>query len=100
MKQQQYARYEKGLTVPSIDVLAEICRVHACSADRLLGLDGNPPIPSIDASNGGAVAIGHGAKSSVRVVRADRNAVDCRKCPYKKAVDALQRQGFTIPGVS
>lgn len=38
MKQQQYARYEKGLTVPSIDVLAEICRVHACSADWLLGL--------------------------------------------------------------
>lgn len=47
-----------------------------------------------------AVAIGHGAKSSARVVRADRNAADCRKCPYKKAVDALQRQGFTIPGVA
>lgn len=46
-----------------------------------------------------AVAIGHGAKSSVHVVRADRSATDCGKCPYKKAVDALQRQGFTIPGV-
>lgn len=38
MKQQQYARYENGITVPSIDILATICRVHACSANWLLGL--------------------------------------------------------------
>jgi len=38
MKQQQYARYEKGTTVPGADILATICRVHAVSADWLLGL--------------------------------------------------------------
>ena len=38
MKQQQYARYEKGVTVPGADILATICRVHAVSADWLLGL--------------------------------------------------------------
>ena len=38
MKQQQYARYENGVTVPSIEVLTTICRVNACSANWLLGL--------------------------------------------------------------
>ena len=38
MKYQQWARYEKGDVVPGADVLANICRVHAVSADWLLGL--------------------------------------------------------------
>ena len=42
MKQQQYARYEKGVTVPGADILANICRIHAVSADWLLGLEQIP----------------------------------------------------------
>ena len=38
MKYQQWARYEKGVVAPGADILAEICRVHAVSADWLLGL--------------------------------------------------------------
>ena len=34
----QYAKYESGSNAPSIDVLERICRVHACSANWLLGL--------------------------------------------------------------
>lgn len=34
----QYFKYESGKNAPSVDVLANICRVHACSADWLLGL--------------------------------------------------------------
>lgn len=34
----QYAKYESSKNAPSIDVLATICRTHACSADWLLGL--------------------------------------------------------------
>lgn len=41
MKYQQWARYEKGEVVPGADVLANICRVHAVSADWLLGLSDN-----------------------------------------------------------
>lgn len=44
MKYQQWARYEKGEVVPGADVLANICRVHACSADWLLGLSDNTTI--------------------------------------------------------
>ncbi|MBQ9431359.1 MAG: helix-turn-helix transcriptional regulator [Kiritimatiellae bacterium] len=35
----QYAKYESGVNSPSVDVLAKICRVHACSADWLLGIE-------------------------------------------------------------
>lgn len=38
MKYQQWARYEKGTVAPGADILANICRVHAVSADWLLGL--------------------------------------------------------------
>jgi len=38
MKQPQWARYESGASSPSSEMLATICRVHACSADWLLGL--------------------------------------------------------------
>ena len=56
MKQPQWARYESGASLPSIDILATICRTHACSADWLLGLtDGRdsttmmkPPTPTVN----------------------------------------------------
>ena len=38
MKYQQWARYEKGVVAPGADILANICRTHAVSADWLLGL--------------------------------------------------------------
>ncbi len=55
MKYQQWARYEKGIVAPGADILANICRVHAVSADWLLGLSdergtsaAKPPPQSID----------------------------------------------------
>ena len=36
--QQAWARYEKGIVAPNAETLYNICRVHACSADWLLGL--------------------------------------------------------------
>ncbi len=55
MKYQQWARYEKGVVAPGADILAEICRVHAVSADWLLGLSDvrgksvtKPPAPTVN----------------------------------------------------
>ncbi len=55
MKYQQWSRYEKGEVAPGADILANICRIHAVSADWLLGLtDGReptnarPPTPTIN----------------------------------------------------
>lgn len=38
VKQQNWARWESGVVSPSADMIIEICRAHACSADWLLGL--------------------------------------------------------------
>ena len=85
MKYQQYARYEKGENSPSADILANICRIHAVSADWLLGLSGNSS-PNI---------VTHGSNSPV--VTGFNNSVtlgegrQCSKCPYKKKLKALEK---------
>lgn len=55
MKYQQWARYEKGIVAPGADILANICRTHAVSADWLLGLNDDrsaptakPPPPAVN----------------------------------------------------
>ena len=68
MKYQQWARYEKGDVVPSAEVIANICRVHACSADWLLGLK--------DSATSAAMAV-------------PGSAPVCSKCPFKKKLARL-----------
>ena len=80
--QQAWARYEKGLVAPNAETLYNICSVHACSADWLLGLTDtqrNSPQTVNAPNNKGAIAIGGG------------NAVsrDCMECPLLK--DHLKR---------
>ena len=75
MKQQQYARYENGVTVPSIDILATICRAHACSADWLLGLP----------SRGGSAGGGENAPGARHQAQGTRHQApttppDCSRC--------------------
>jgi transcriptional regulator with XRE-family HTH domain len=38
IKQQQYARYEKGINIMPITYLPELCRILDVSADYLIGL--------------------------------------------------------------
>jgi transcriptional regulator with XRE-family HTH domain len=38
IKQQQYARYEKGINVMPITYLAELCKILDVSADYIIGL--------------------------------------------------------------
>ena len=76
MRQQQYARYENGVTIPGVDVLERICRVHDCSADWLLGLERRSASVTVNGS-GNVVAAGTGAKAAKTVCK------DCAKCPHK-----------------
>ena len=39
MKQQQYARYEKGINIMPVTHLPKICKFLGVSADYILGLD-------------------------------------------------------------
>ncbi|MBQ1575599.1 MAG: helix-turn-helix transcriptional regulator, partial [Oscillospiraceae bacterium] len=51
----QWIKYETGASTPGAQILAAICRTHACSADWLLGLKEHSGV-SINASDGAAVA--------------------------------------------
>ena len=99
MKYQQYARYEKGDNAPSIDVLSVIFRVHACSADWLLGLKDHHGSVAVNAADGAAVAIGTGAKASAGAAKKAAPAADCRKCPYKSWGEKFRKAGGIIPGI-
>ena len=90
----QWIKYENGETAPGAEILANICRVHACSADWLLGLKDSSAL-SVRAGDGAAVAIGANARASA----AAKSAADCRTCPYKKWGEKLRKQGLVIPGV-
>lgn len=45
IKQQQYARYEKGINVMPVTHLSKICEYLDVSADYILGLRENMPYP-------------------------------------------------------
>ena len=95
----QYAKYESGKNAPSIDVLAAICRIHACSADWLLGLKDHGGSVSVNAGSGAAVAIGTGAKASSTATKKAEPTADCGKCPYKSWGEKFRKAGGIIPGI-
>ena len=85
IKQQQYARYENGITVPGADILANICRIHAASSDWLLGLD----------RQSGKTAIASG-KNSIAVCGNNQIVVAgespaCARCQYLKKLKKLEK---------
>lgn len=86
---QQWIKYETGQSAPGADMLAHICRVHACSADWLLGLErGGSAATTVTAGAGAAVAIGAHAQAAVRGgSAAPGDAPICAMCPYKESVD-------------
>ena len=93
IKWNAWARYEAGGSLPGADILARICRVHACSADWLLGLrDSAPPRePSIKTGANSAVAVGANARATVRTAAAPPGALPaCAKCPYKKKLKQFE----------
>ena len=94
----QYAKYESGANSPSIDVLSRICRVHACSADWLLGLkeerEGGAGA-RVRATGGSSVAIGSGSRATVNGAQplnpSAHQPPSCARCPYKKKLLKLEK---------
>lgn len=84
IKYQAWARYESGEVAPGAEILANICRAHAVSADWLLGIErgGNTVI----ASGKNSVAIS-GHNNSVGL----GESAACSKCPYKKKLMKLEK---------
>ena len=95
----QYAKYESGVNSPSVEVLSNICRVHACSADWLLGID--RASSSVDERESvGAESRGSGAvmpASGCRDSRQSRSPQvpgelpQCARCPHRKLADKMRK---------
>ncbi|MBR2920310.1 MAG: helix-turn-helix transcriptional regulator [Kiritimatiellae bacterium] len=90
MARPQWIRYENGTSIPGADILEKICRVHACSADWLLGLKDNAP--TVSAGPGAAVAIGSHAKatSNSKLSTPASLTPNCTKCPHLKKLKKLE----------
>ena len=84
----QYAKYESGANSPSVEVLERICRVHACSADWLLGL--NDKSPTVMAGAGAAVAVGANARATTNTIATSGESHVCKKCPHLKKLKKLE----------
>ena len=93
---QQWAKYERGESAPGSELLAKICRVHACSADWLLGIDRGTSAAVVVNGSGNAVANGAHARASVMLGNAGETPI-CKKCKYLKAIKKLQKAGLQLP---
>ena len=84
IKYNAWARYEAGGSTPGGDIIANICRVHRCSADWLLGLsDKSSPYITTHGNNSPVVT---GSHNSVTLGESRQ----CDKCPYKKKFKAIE----------
>jgi transcriptional regulator with XRE-family HTH domain len=89
IKYNAWARYEAGGALPGAEIIERICRVHACSADWLLGLKDNAA-PTVTAGAGAAVAIGSHAKATSKLSTPNSPTPNCTKCPHLKKLKKLE----------
>jgi transcriptional regulator with XRE-family HTH domain len=86
---QQWIKYETGQSAPGAEMLATICRVHACSADWLLGIERGTPAAVVVGNNN---AVGTGARVSIRGESAAAGEMPaCAKCSIKKRLAQIQK---------
>lgn len=82
VKQQNWARWESGVVTPSAEMIATICRVHACSADWLLGLRERGEAAGQLTTPNSQLATTPTAPGSLP---------QCAKCPMKKRLEKLEK---------
>lgn len=90
IKYSAWARYEGGDVLPGAEIITKICRVHACSADWLLGLDDRGKSAAVTV-NGNNNAVGANARVTIRgTSSAPGEMPACSKCPYKKRLERIE----------
>lgn len=87
IKWNAWARYEADGAAPGAEMLAKICRVHACSADWLLGLRASASLR--EKKTAAQTAAESAAPGSLPA---------CAKCPFKEKVKAFEALARKPPG--
>ncbi len=84
VKQQNWARWESGVVTPSAEMIATICRVHACSSDWLLGLrDAGSETPKLPAAKA--------TSPSPAAPTAPGSLPQCAKCEHRKLAEKMRK---------
>ena len=90
IKWNAWARYEAGGAIPGGEIITRICRVHACSADWLLGLkESGSAAVKVSNSPGAVVANGRNARASV--------GPNCEQCPFKMLAMEFKDRAAKLP---
>ena len=90
IKWNAWARYEAGGAIPGGEIITRICRVHACSADWLLGLkESGSDAVKVSNSPGAAIANGRNARASV--------GPNCEQCPFKMLAMEFKDRAAKLP---
>lgn len=90
IKWNAWARYEAGGAIPGGEIITRICRVHACSADWLLGLkESGADAVKVSNSPGAAIANGRNARASV--------GPNCEQCPFKMLAMEFKDRAAKLP---
>ena len=90
IKWNAWARYEAGGAIPGGEIITRICRVHACSADWLLGLkESGSAAVKVSNSPGAAIANGRNARASV--------GPNCEQCPFKMLAMEFKDRAAKLP---
>ncbi len=84
VKQQNWARWENDVVTPSAEMIAKICRVHACSADWLLGLKGEGEERGVER------ALPAGERCPSCESSQPGSLPQCAKCEYKAKVKKFE----------
>ena len=90
IKWNAWARYKAGGAIPGGEIITRICRVHACSADWLLGLkESGSDAVKVSNSPGAAIANGRNARASV--------GPNCEQCPFKMLAMEFKDRAAKLP---
>ena len=90
IKWNAWARYEAGGAIPGGEIITRICRVHACSADWLLGLkESGSDAVKVSNSPGAAIANGRNARASV--------GPNCEQCLFKMLAMEFKDRAAKLP---
>ena len=90
IKWNAWARYEAGGAIPGGEIITRICRVHACSADWLLGLkESGSDAVKVSNSPAAAIANGRNARASV--------GPNCEQCPFKLLAMEFKDRAAKLP---
>ena len=89
--QPAWTLYETGKRFPKLDEFLEICNLLNTTPNELLGVSPSNEHAVVNAGDGSAVSFGGNASVVNGAPSAPGESAECRKCPYRKKLEKLEK---------